>query len=62
MFHEIGRVLRSWFPQSMEDLAVPGVSHGLHQMGGRYSLAVANGLAAFLRRHPIDRGNRECDR
>jgi pimeloyl-ACP methyl ester carboxylesterase len=53
IFHEGGRVLHSWFPQQVEDLTVPGVAHGLHQMGGRYSVAVAQGIATFLRRHPI---------
>jgi pimeloyl-ACP methyl ester carboxylesterase len=53
MFHEIGKVLRAWFPQQLEDLSVPGVAHGLHQMGGPYSAAVAEGIGAFLRRHPI---------
>ncbi len=52
MFHEIGRVLHSLFPQ-VEDLTVPGAAHGLHQMGGRHSVAVAEGIAAFLRRHPL---------
>jgi pimeloyl-ACP methyl ester carboxylesterase len=55
MFHEIGKVLHSWFPQQVEDLAIPGAAHGLHQMGGRYSVAVAEGIATFLGRHPIDR-------
>ena len=53
VFHEGGKVLHSWFPQRVEDLVVPGVAHGLHQMGGRYSTTVAEGIAAFLRRHPI---------
>ena len=52
MFQEIGKVLHSWFPQQVEDLTVPGVAHGLHQMGGRHSAAVAEGIATFLRRHP----------
>jgi pimeloyl-ACP methyl ester carboxylesterase len=53
MFQEIRKVLHSWFPQQVEDLAVPGVAHGLHQMGGPYSAAVAEGMSRFLRRHPI---------
>lgn len=52
VFHEGGKVLHAWFPQQVEDLVVPGAAHGLHQMGGRYSTAVAEGIAAFLRRHP----------
>jgi pimeloyl-ACP methyl ester carboxylesterase len=52
-FQEGGKVLHSWFPNQVQDLAVPGAAHGLHQMGGRYSTRVAEGLAAFLRRHPI---------
>ena len=58
MFQEIGKVLHSWFPQQVEDLTVPGVAHGLHQMGGQHSAAVAEGIATFLRRHPIDRASR----
>ena len=54
IFHEGGKVLHSWFLHQIEDLAVPGAAHGLHQMGGRHSVAVAEGIAAFLRRHPID--------
>ena len=53
LFPEGGKVLHSWFPQRVEDLVVPGVAHGLHQMGGRHSTTVAEGIAAFLRRHPI---------
>jgi pimeloyl-ACP methyl ester carboxylesterase len=52
MFHEGGKVLHSWFPQ-VEDLTIPGAAHGLHQMGGRHSTAVAQGIATFLHRHPI---------
>ena len=52
-FHEGGKVLHSWFPKRVEDLVVPGAAHGLHQMGGRYSTIVAEGIAAFLRRHPL---------
>lgn len=58
MFQEIGKVLHSWFPKQVEDLTVPGVAHGLHQMGGRHSAAVAEGIGTFLRRHPIDRTRR----
>ena len=58
MFQEIGKVLHSWFPQQVEDLTIPGAAHGLHQMGGRHSAAVAEGIATFLRRHPIDRASR----
>lgn len=58
MFHDIGKVLHSWFPQQVEDLTVAGAAHGLHQMGGRHSAAVAEGIASFLRRHPIDRPRR----
>lgn len=54
VFHEGGKVLHSWFPQQVEELVVPGAAHGLHQMGGRHSTTVAEGIAAFLRRHPID--------
>lgn len=53
VFHEGGKVLHSWFPKRVEDLVVPGAAHGLHQMGGRYSTIVAEGIAAFLRRHPL---------
>ena len=58
MFHEIGKVLHSWFPQQVEDLTIPGVAHGLHQMGGPHSAAVAEGIATFLRRHPIEGARR----
>ena len=58
MFQESGKVLHSWFPQQVEDLTVLGVAHGLHQMGGQHSAAVAEGIATFLRRHPIDRARR----
>jgi pimeloyl-ACP methyl ester carboxylesterase len=58
MFHDIGKMLHSWFPRQVEDLAVSGAAHGLHQMGGRHSVAVSEGIAAFLGRHPIDRAGR----
>jgi pimeloyl-ACP methyl ester carboxylesterase len=58
VFHEGGKVLHSWFPERVEDLVVPGAAHGLHQMGGRYSTAVAEGIATFLRRHPVDGAGR----
>lgn len=51
MFHEGGKLLHSWFPQQVEDVVVPGTAHGLHQMGGRHTVAVAEGIAAFLGRH-----------
>lgn len=56
--HEVKTVLDSWFPQRVEHLVIRGAAHGLHQMGGRYSAAVAEGVAAFLRRHPIDGAGR----
>lgn len=55
IFHESRKVLHSWLPlPQLEDLTVPGAAHGLHQMGGRHSTAVAHGIATFLHRHPID--------
>ena len=58
IFQEIGKMLHSSFPQQVDDLTVSGAAHGLHQMGGRHSTTVAEGIAAFLHRHPIDRVSR----
>lgn len=48
-FREGDALLREWFPQA-ETLLVPNASHGLQYMNPR---AVAEGIAAFLEKHPM---------
>ncbi|MEN8145657.1 MAG: alpha/beta hydrolase [Gemmatimonadota bacterium] len=49
MFEEIGELVHSWFPQT-EDHLVPGTNHLLQMQDPR---SVAEGISAFLSRHPL---------
>jgi pimeloyl-ACP methyl ester carboxylesterase len=49
---EIRRRLHEWLPQ-MEEFDVPGASHLLQYQSPEHAALVAEGIAAFLARHPI---------
>ena len=51
-FREARGLVHSWFPQT-EDVEVPGANHHLQCHSPQSASLVAEGIAAFLARHPF---------
>jgi pimeloyl-ACP methyl ester carboxylesterase len=53
-FGEVHRLLLAWLPDA-EGFVLPDTTHFLHLESPRASAGLAEGLAAFFARHPLDR-------